>query len=401
MAGLLALPYPLLGLVLPMLPSAPGDRRAPPLPKPSGPVRQVRDLAELVEAVRTVQDGETILITDGSYRVDAPLRLDGRRGVTIRGASGDPARAVLMGRGWEAGDQHDDILRIGRCEDTTVAHLTFQDCHAYGIKVEGEHFPRNTRIYDCRFRDIGTRAIKGSASKDCRVVGGSVRYCDFENTKVPPREWLFGGDYISGIDMMALEGWTFSDNRFRNIRGRNGGGRAAIFVWVRSRDVTVERNVIVNCDRGIAFGNPSASTATNPDELHVIGGICRNNFIACGPDAGIELAWVDDVRICNNTVWRPEGEGRGIRSIEKITNARLVNNLVRGGILLAEGVTVENNVAGPLEGYFVDPAAGDLRLTAAAEEAIDRAIPLPEVTDDVDGRVRPARPDIGASEFPR
>jgi len=72
-------------------------------------------------------------------------------------------------------------------------------------------------------------------------VRGSVSYCHFENTKVPPAHWLFGGDYIAAIDMMALEDWTFSDNIFRNIKGRNGGGRAAIFIWVRSRRVVVER----------------------------------------------------------------------------------------------------------------------------------------------------------------
>jgi hypothetical protein len=55
-------------------------------------------------------------------------------------------------------------------------------------------------------------------------VKGSVRYCHFENTKVPPADWLYGGDYIAAIDMMALDGWTFSDNVFRDIKGRNGGG---------------------------------------------------------------------------------------------------------------------------------------------------------------------------------
>ena len=36
------------------------------------------------------------------------------------------------------------------------------------------------------------------------------------------------------------------------------GGRDAIIIWVRSRRVVVERNLIVNCDRGVAFGNPGA-----------------------------------------------------------------------------------------------------------------------------------------------
>ena len=56
--------------------------------------------------------------------------------------------------------------------------------------------------------------------------------------------------------MMSLEDWTISDNTFVNIKGHSGGGRAAIFVWVRSRRVVVERNQILHCDRGIAFGQP-------------------------------------------------------------------------------------------------------------------------------------------------
>ncbi|HXP58911.1 MAG TPA: hypothetical protein VN829_00390, partial [Dongiaceae bacterium] len=103
--------------------------------------------------------------------------------------------------------------------------------------MEAEHAPRNVQILHCRFRDIGVRAIKGSAGQNpnLRAVKGSVRGCYFENTKVPPADWLFGGDHIAAIDMMALEDWTFSENVFRDIRGRNGGGRAAIFIWVRSR----------------------------------------------------------------------------------------------------------------------------------------------------------------------
>ena len=125
---------------------------------------------------------------------------------------------------------------MARCDGVTIADITFTDCRSYGVKVEAENAPRNVHIYNCRFRNIGVRAIKGSAGQDptVRAVKGSVRYCQFENSKVPPADWLFGGDYISAIDMMALDDWTFSDNYLHNIKGRHGGCRAAIFIWVRS-----------------------------------------------------------------------------------------------------------------------------------------------------------------------
>ena len=99
--------------------------------------------------------------------------------------------------------------------------------------------------------------------------------------------------------MMALEDWTFSANLFRNIRGRSGGARAAIFIWVRSRRVTVERNLIVGCDRGIAFGNPGQSTANTAGEppAYVSEGTIRNNMIVGGPDCGIELWHADQIQI--------------------------------------------------------------------------------------------------------
>ncbi|HWI56628.1 MAG TPA: right-handed parallel beta-helix repeat-containing protein, partial [Bacillota bacterium] len=240
--------------------------KTPPLPPPTGEVIPVATAAELLAAVDRLSPGGTILLADGEYKLPRTLVLSGQKNVTLRSASGDSAKVTLRGKGWETGGPEDDILHIGHCEGVTIADLGFADCRSYGIKVEAENAPRDIHIRNCRFRDIGVRAIKGSAGQDpsIRAVKGSVRSCYFENTKVPPADWLFGGNYIAAIDMMALEDWTFSENVFRNIRGRDGGGRAAIFIWVRSRRVVVERNLILNCDRGIAFGNPGQSTANLP-----------------------------------------------------------------------------------------------------------------------------------------
>jgi hypothetical protein len=135
--------------------------------------------------------------------------------------------------------------------------------------------------------------------------------------------------------------------------------------------------------------------------LHVYDSICCNNFIVAGPDAGIELAWVDGVKVYNNTVWRQDLKGRGIRCIEKIHNVDLANNLVRGALILAGGEAARNNMVGPLVGTFVEPAAGNLHLSPAAADVIDKGIELPEIVDDIDGRPRGTSPDIGASEYIR
>lgn len=377
-------------------------REVPEMVAPDGARRvEVSTVEELRAAVTNAQDGDAILVADGTYEVDGPLGFYGKKNVLLRGASGDPSKVVLRGRSWDTVDHQDDILRIGDCESITVAHLTFAECHAYGIKVEAEHDPKDIHIYDCRFRNIATRAIKGSTSKTGVASGGSIRYCDFENTKVPPGDWQFDGNYISAIDMMALEDWTVADNTFRGIKGATGGGRAAIFLWVRSKRLTVERNVIVDCDRGIALGNPSGSTNFVEGIRHAEDSICRNNVIRAGKDTGIELSWVDDVKIYHNSIYRDDPDGRGIRAIQKVGRLDIANNLVRGRILIEEDdapVQMRHNVVGELDGVFRDPKSADLRLTESAAEAIDAGVALGEVGEDFGGTRREDPPDVGAWE---
>jgi hypothetical protein len=368
-------------------------------------VIRVATADELLAAVERVGPGGSILVADGHYQVPRVIVLRQKQDLTIRSASGDPATVILSGKGWDSGVPGDDILHIGNCDGVTIADITFSDCRSYGIKVEAENAPRDIHIYNCRFGNIGVRAIKGSAGRDPNrcALRGSIRYCSFENTKIPPANWLFGGDYIAAIDMMALEDWTISDNFFRNIKGRNGGGRAAVFIWVRSRRVVVERNLILDCDRGVAFGNPGQSTANVAGErlAYVADGIIRNNFIVGGPDCGIELWYAEQIKVLNNSIWRPDRNwSRGIRIGKGTTQTQIVNNLVHGEIRFDGGeADLDENLAGRLDGYFVDPASGNLALTPRARGAIDQGRPLPEVTGDIRGQPRAGRIDLGAWEF--
>jgi hypothetical protein len=380
--------------------------KAPPLPRPVGEIIPVSSPDELLGAVDRLKPGGTILLADGQYTMPRVMVLRQLKDITLRSAAGDPTKVTLSGKGWESKANNDDIVHIGQCDGVTIADLSFADCHSYGIKVEAENAPKNIHIYNCRFRDIGVRAIKGSAGMDSstHATKGSVRYCAFENTRVPPSDWLFGGDYISAIDMMAIEDWTFSDNVFHNIKGHNGGGRAAIFIWVRSRNVIVERNLILNCDRGVAFGNPGQSTADNAGArvAYVSESVIRNNFIVGGPDCGIELWHAEGVKVYNNSVWRPERNWkRGIRVGTGTVHADIANNLVHGEIQLERGeAQLRNNLAGRLPGYFVNPASGNLVLTSTATKAIGKALPLPEIVDDIRRQPRGKKPSLGAWEFP-
>jgi hypothetical protein len=382
----------------------PSSLPAPPLPPPSGQVIQVTTAGELFAAINRLESGGTVMIRAGDYLLDHPLVLDAKHNITLRGETGRPEDVVIHGQGWDHPNQNEDLLHVARCDGVIIADLTFAEARSYGVKVEAENGPRNVHIRNCHFRNLGMRAIKGSAGQDPSVhaVNGSVRFCRFENTRVPPADWLFDGDYISAIDMMALENWTFSDNTFLDIRGRNGGGRAAVFIWVRSRKIIVERNVIVDCDRGIALGNPGVSTANREGEVpvYVLDAVVRNNFIQGGADCGMELWYARNIRVLHNSICRPEQNWqRGIRVGTGSSDILIQNNLIHGNIRLDGGSAKEtNNLVGQVDHCFADALHGDLSLNAAAVDALDKGTPHPEVTSDIRGQPRDATPDLGAWE---
>lgn len=360
----------------------------------------VRTVDELTAAVKAAQPKDSILLEEGTYALGGAggfIQLDGKTDLTLASKTGRNAKTILKGKGFASMDDQDDLLRIGSSKRITIQNLGFEQCHSYGIKLEAEKNPEDIAIRGCRFHEIGTRLIKGSTRPGAVALRGEIVDCEFSNVSVPGADWDFSGDYIAAIDLMALDGWRIARNVIRDVKGRNGGGRAGIFIWVGSRNVIVERNVIVGCDRGIALGNPSPSTSGA--EVHVTAGIVRNNFIVTGPDAGIELAWVKDVRVLHNSIWRTDVGGRGIRSVEKVEGALIANNLVRGRLLMLGTEFQKGNVAA-LEGVFKNTTAGDLHLLPGASLAIDRGVMVEGADEDYDGQRRPqgAAPDVGADE---
>lgn len=386
---------------------------------PSYPERQgktvlVAAAGDLQQAITDAKPYETILIKDGIYKIEQSILIDNKAHLTLRGASGDSAKVVLKGDGW--GDFYNkkridndpaDLIIIRNSEDIFIADLTISDVSHYGIKLDTETKAvnsaiRNINIFRCHFVNIGTRAFKGTATKDrTHLTGGSVKSCIFENSLIPDTSWLYSGDYISAIDMMYLDSWTFSDNIFRNFKGANGGGRGAIFIWNQSRNIVVERNIFVGCDRSIAFGNPSEPTNYEPGTLHNYDGIIRNNFITGGYNGGkgIEIVWADNIKVYNNTIWSFDTNYLAINYFQKINRLSLFNNLVRGKIS-GEGneVISEANLAGDIEGYLIAPEKGDLHLTKHAKEAPGKGVQLSDLKDDIDRQKRGNRIDIGADQ---
>jgi hypothetical protein len=345
------------------------------LPEPQGQTVKVSTTDELKKAIEAGPDAVTILVADGVYHLDNVL-LKNRNRITIRGQSGDREKVVLDGSGLGKPNVRHICIAIHGCHDFTIADLTIRN-YQYGVYIYGDGDVRRPVIHNLVLHNIWVRGVKGTHAQrvwdmwdeahlltpeeanKVRPREGRIEYCLFHNDH-PKTDVNDGsnGDYISGIDMMWLKDWTIADNVFVNIRGHNGRGRGAIFVWVRSEDVVAERNIIVNCDRGIAFGNPSG------DYPHMTHGIARNNFITAGASQGIEFHQTAHSIACNNTVYGQDLQYR--RTIELQTgntNARFYNNLVHGSMYVQKGgVELRNNIIGDLSGWFVDPAIGNLHL---------------------------------------
>jgi lysophospholipase L1-like esterase len=388
------------------LPHQPWFPVAPPLPPPTGQVIRAGTIEEIHEAARRVKPGGTILLADGVYPVERTILIT-TDDVTLRGESGDRRRAVLDGGGTLG-----ELLTIRACSGVTVADLTVRNVRWNGIKLDTDQNVQRVTIRNCILHNIWQRAVKGvkvpeANREEARPHDGIVEYCLFVNDR--PKRFEddpadtpenFGGNYIGGIDLMYPTGWTIRDNVFIGIRGRTGTARGAVFLWHDARDCVVERNIIIDCDSGICLGNSHKP----PDvPVHCTNVVARNNFLCRVPENGILADFTRDCAILHNTVHDPSSRlGRLIRLVHDNDGLRVMNNLLSGPPPRIESesrVTLRGNVNGAFPTAFVAPEEGNLRLTAGAAAAIDRAVPVPDVTTDIDRNPRGPAPDVGAHEL--
>jgi hypothetical protein len=396
----------LAGSQSPGLPTRPWHPRAPALPPPAADVIRVLDSKGLHEAVRRVKPGTTILLADGVYPIEQTVVI-ATDNVTLRGASGDRARVVLDGGGTLG-----ELLTLRGCSDVTIADLTVQNVRWNGIKLDTDQNVQRATIRNCILHNIWQRAVKGVIVPEpnreaTRPRGCTIEYCLFTNDR--PKRYdddpadtaeNFDGNYVGGIDVMFATGWTIRDNVFIGIRGRTGSARGAIFLWHDTRDCVVERNVIVDCDSGICLGN-----SHKPAEIqtHCTGVVVRNNFVCHAPENGILADYTRDCAILHNTVHDPHGRlGRLVRIVHDNHGLRVVNNLLSGPAPRVEWdgqIDMHHNLSMDLTAAFAAPEEGNLRLTPQAKPAIDQAVALTEVAEDIDRNARGEAPDLGAHEL--
>jgi hypothetical protein len=87
----------------------------------------------LQSAVANAQNGDTLLIGNGTYNLTNTLYLNGKHNVTIRGTSGCDG-VVLIGKGMDNANHGNVLVGIwSNSLNTTIAHLTIRDTYDNAI----------------------------------------------------------------------------------------------------------------------------------------------------------------------------------------------------------------------------------------------------------------------------
>ena len=360
----------------------------PPLPHSTGNTITVSTETALRDRALDSPAGTTILVAPGVYKLGGYIHFV-NSGITLRGQTGDRYDVVLDFGGMLGG--HFGILV--EADDVTIADLTIRNTSDHGVSIQGVDRPI---LYNLHILDTYDQLVKvnpiGDGSEDGLLACSRIEY----TTSAPD-------DYTNGISAHFAHRWVVRDNQWVRIRGDHGSTGPTILFWSGSTGTIVERNLIVDSYRGIAFGNPSH------DYVDHAGGIVRNNMIyfSLEHDVAIEMTHAQGWLVAHNTALlnNPSpGLTWGMEARYTDSQGTFANNLTNMKIWAdrdgAQG-TLTGNLTNALSSWFADPLKADLHLLPTAAYAIDQADTLMNVTDDYDGDMRPlgTAPDIGADEF--
>jgi hypothetical protein len=351
---------------------------------------------ELQAAVRQVASNTTIVLVPGVYRLTSTLYFNrALSNVVIRGATANRDDVVLQGPGMRNanyGNVPHGIWTGGGVDGITIANLTIRDVYFHPLIFNGG--TQRPYVSNVRLIDAGEQFIKSNPSGATGVNGGVVELSLLEYTSEAR------SDYTNGVDVHTGQNWVIRNNVFRNIRSSAGLAGPAVLMWNSSANTLTERNLFLNCARGIHYGLIDRAGSDHS------GGIIRNNifFRAANQSGDVAIGVFDSpgTQVLNNTVFV---SGTYPTPIEYrfggASGVVLTNNLLDGAIGRRDGANAtERNTLRATADMFVDAANGDLHLAPGAA-AIDRGVTLTEVADDWDGHIRPqgAAADIGADEY--
>lgn len=341
----------------------------------------------------------TIIVADGTYQLTDTLYVN-TSNVTIAGQSGSRDKVIIQGDAMSENATVKNVIRVAGA-NFKIQDVTLRRSGWHLIQIVGEQGANAPVIRNVVFRDAYQQMLKVTTDSPTAPTifpaNGLVENSLFEYTAGIGPAW-----YIGGIDAHAARNWIVRNNTFRNIASPNTAvSEFAVHFWNASSGNVVEKNVIVNCDRGIGFGL---------EGKHNTGGIIRNNMIyhanngAPFADVAIALTESPNTQVYNNTIYLENSFPWTIEyRYASTSGVTIVNNLSNRPVQQREGAsgTVTKNVSNAAASWFRNRTTGDLHLTSAVSGVVDAAQGVSGLTDDIDGQARPQGSgiDIGADEF--
>ena len=361
-------------------------------------VGNVSELHSAVIAANNSGGDVTISLEDGVYSLNDTLYIDASN-VTLTSESKNRETVIIQGDAMSSNASVGNLLRVTGSH-FELNNITLRRAGFHLIQIVGEADADYPIIRDCALRDAYEQIVKVSIDpSDPSTTSdfGLVENCIFEYTAGIGPQFDIGG-----IDAHGSKSWTVRDNYFQSIASpADTVSEFAIHFWNGSVDNTVERNLIVNCDRGIGFGLDGRGNA---------GGVIRNNMIyhdaTTGQfgDTGIALIESPGTEIYNNTVFLEHGYPWAIEYRFPATqNVSIVNNLTNQTIQSRDGASaaLASNITNADAGWFVATSTGDLHLSSPSTPASNAGQQLAGLTDDFDGQIRAvaSQVDVGADEY--
>lgn len=362
-------------------------------------VATVLELQNAVASANGSGGNKTILVKDGTYTLPDTLYINAPN-VTLGSQSGVRDKVIIQGDAMSSTAKVGNLIRVA-ASHFTISDVTLQRSKWHLIQIAGETNADYATIRNCIFRDAHEQLLKVSQdAKNPNVTGdnGIVENSLFEySSGIGPQY------YIGGIDAHGSQNWLVRNNTFRNIISPSGSvAEFAVHFWdLPSANNIVEKNRIVNCDRGIGFGMDGRGNS---------GGIIRNNMIYHAAnagqfaDVGIALTESPNTQVYNNTVFMEHAFPWGLEyRFTSTRNVLLVNNLTNKPIQSRDGATgtVAQNVMNASGTWFANRSSGDLHLASAVAPVVDVGQVVSGLTDDFDSQSRPQRTgiDVGADEL--
>lgn len=366
-----------------------------PCTKTIGSVVNVTTTTELKNAINQANSSggnSTILIADGSYQIASTSWYPyiTASNLVIRSQSGNRDNVILYGSGNASVSPDTEIGIYAVGDHITIADLTIREVGNHGIAVTGD----SLFVHNVKIQDTYEQMIKGNSAGD-GADDGIVQCSYFEYTSGIGPNW-----YIGGLDIHEGDNWIVRDNFFQDIASPHTSlAEHAIHFWDNSSNNMIERNRILNCDRGIGFGLGSSAN---------VGGTIRNNMIYNDgqdtyDDVGIGLETSPNTRVYHNTILIEYQNAIEYR-FTSTNNVTIENNLTNKAITSRNGAqaNVGINATNALASWFTDVTQGDLHIGSAITAVVDQGTDLTGfVGDDIDQELRPigAGYDIGADEY--